>query len=64
MEDKIEELLDIINSLAYVLSYYKYPNHYDYEAVKNEILLEAGLDNEYIKEITNEEHWRKLWERL
>lgn len=54
MKDKIQniidELLDIIDSLAYDLAVYKYPTHYDHSMDKNDILSEYEI-NKILKEI-------------
>ena len=50
MKNIINELLDIIDSLAYDLAAYKYPAHYDHSMDKEDILSQYGV-SEILKEI-------------
>lgn len=49
-ENIINELLNVIDSLAYDLAVYRYPTHYDHSMDKDDILSEYGV-NEILKEI-------------
>lgn len=44
ISDIINELLEIIDSLAYDLAGFMYPKHYDLTADKESILNEYGID--------------------
>lgn len=47
----VDHLLEVINSLAYTVTCYKYPNHFSHKDDKREVLINAGLYKELIERI-------------